>query len=88
MIQHVGYFGFIGSIEPVGRALARLRHPHVERAIRLEGKAAVGPVELHRRHADVEDDAVDRLDPALGKQPVDLAEASLYQLQAAIGLFD
>ncbi len=33
-------------------------HPHVERTIVLEREAAIGFVELHRRYADVEDDAV------------------------------
>ena len=41
------------------RRLAPVRvHPHVERARRLEGEAAAWRVELHRRHAEVRQQAV------------------------------
>ena len=51
---------------------------------RLERKAAVGAVELHRRHADVERDAVDRADPARGEHAVHLAEIFVDQSQPGV----
>ena len=36
-----------------------LRHAHVERAVAAEREAAIRLVELHRRHADIEHDAID-----------------------------
>ena len=44
-------------------------HAHVERAVETEREAALGLIELHRGHADVEHDAVDRLDGRTGARP-------------------
>ena len=55
-----GDLGLVGLVEEFGGGLARLAHPHVERAVVGESEAALGLVELHRRHADVERHAVDR----------------------------
>ncbi len=41
-----------------GRHLARRIHPHVERGVGGVGEAALGPVDLHRRDPDVEQDRV------------------------------
>ena len=52
-----------------------LRHAHVERAVGLEGEAALGLVELHGGDADVEHDAVDRGDALLDGCRVQIGEA-------------
>ena len=57
---------------------AGLGHAHVERAVGAEGKAAIGLVELHRRDADVEHDAVDL---RLGEF-VEPGERPMHQLAA------
>ena len=67
-IDDVGNILFRGGVEEIGRTHAALAHRHVERAVRLEGKAAFGPVELHRRHADIQRDARHATDAALGQQ--------------------
>ena len=79
VLEDAGNLALFGMVEEFGGGLARLAHPHVERTVLLEGKAAVGLVELHRRYADVERDAVDRQQPALGQHPVHLAEPFLDQ---------
>ena len=44
----------VGGARPLGA------HAHVERAVEPEREAALGLVELHRGHAEIEHDAVDR----------------------------
>ena len=82
MIEDVGDRGFVGGVQEIRRRLACLRHAHVERPVALEGKAALGLVELHRRHADVEHDTVDRRRQRL-VQPGELA---VDQSQPRLGL--
>src|SRR3546814_20686569 len=84
MIEDVGDLALVGAVEPVGGAFALLRHAHVERAVGLKGKAACPAIDLHRRYADVEDDAVDRLDAALREQSVDLTEAAADPGEATV----
>ena len=50
---------WLEAVDHVGSRRAGLGHAHVERAVGAEGEAAIGLVELHRRDADVEHDAVD-----------------------------
>ena len=75
--------GFL--VHHLGRAAPGRRHAHVERAVGAERKAALGGVELHRRHADIEGDAVDRLDPARGQQRDHVAIAPGDE-QEAVGI--
>src|SRR3546814_17451027 len=88
MMEDVGDRALGGAVEPVGGAFALLRHAHVERAVGLKGKAACPAIDLHRRYADVEDDAVDRLDAALREQSVDLTEAAADQGEATVRFGD
>ena len=67
-----------------GRTSARL-HPHVERSVEPERKAARRLIELHRRHSDVEDDPVRRLDAETSGDRVELAEARFREPQPAAG---
>ncbi len=45
----------------IGRARAGACHAHVERPVGAEREAALGLIELHRRHAEIEHHAVDQL---------------------------
>ena len=67
------------AVDHVGSRRAGLGHAHVERPVGAEGEAAIGLVELHRRDADVEHDAVDL---SLGKF-VEPRKRSMHQLQPA-----
>ena len=75
-----------GARNDVGCARAVTAHAHVERPIEAKRKAARGIVDLHRRDADVEHDAVDR-----GRASDDcfqIGEAVLDQIEPALGLLD
>ena len=63
-------------------------HAHVERAVLAEGEAALGLIELHRRDAEIEHDAVDRLIPALPRDLIERGEARLHELEPAFRAFD
>src|SRR5690606_26574416 len=58
--QHVGDLALIGARKPIRDAFATVRiHAHVERTVGLETEAARGLVELWRRHAEIEQHAVE-----------------------------
>ncbi len=82
--QDPGDVGLVGRIQEFRGGQARLRHPHVERAVGLERKTAVGAVELHRGYADIERDGIDEANAALGERTVHLAEALLDQQEAPL----
>ena len=72
----------------VRRGRPLLPHPHVERPVETEGKAAPGFVELHGGDADVHDDAVDRRKP-LGRANVrQVGKPVFNQRQPPGRLFD
>ena len=58
----------------VGGARAVAAHAHVERAVEAEREAALGLVELHRRDAEIEHDAVDRVVAEFSRRPRSSAE--------------
>ena len=60
-------------------------HAHVERPVGPEGEAARRVVDLHRRDADVEDDAVDALAAMLAGDAVEIGEAAFDQGQPTVG---
>ena len=62
--------------DDVGGARPVAAHAHVERAVEAEREAALGLVELHRRDADVEHDAVDRRRSRRRARRVERGEAS------------
>jgi hypothetical protein len=62
-VEHVGDLGLVRLVDELGRAHALPAHPHVERAIRLEGETAIGAVDLHRGDANIERHPIDRPDP-------------------------
>ena len=67
---------FVGLVDQLGGAQALARHPHVERAVGGEGKAALRVLELVRGQAEVEHDAVEALDAGGGKVSGHVAEAT------------
>ena len=76
-VDDVGEFGLRGARDDVGGSRAVLAHPHVERTVEAEGKAAGGLVELHRGHPDIHHDAVDRVDAL---RSADLGQAGKSRL--------
>src|SRR4029453_18398026 len=44
--QNPSDLGLVGRIEEFGRGQARLAHPHIERAVSLEGESAISAIEL------------------------------------------
>ena len=59
MVEDVGELGLGGALTRSAALSPVALHAHVERPVAAEREAALGLVELHRRHADVEHDAVD-----------------------------
>ena len=51
----------LAALHDFGGADALTAHAHVEWTIESKGEAALGIVQLHRRDAEIEDHAVDRL---------------------------
>jgi hypothetical protein len=47
------------GVDDVGGGLTLIGHPHVQRPVAHEGEAALGLIQLHRGHADVEHRAVE-----------------------------
>ncbi len=72
----------------IGRGRAVLPHPHIERTAEAERKAPFGLIELHGRHADVHDDAIDRGQSLCTANIRQIGEAVFHQGQSAIGLVD
>ena len=66
-VDDIGNFGLVRRIDEICRTFARLAHPHIERAVFLERKAAIGLVDLHRRYADIEHHGIDLLHAAFGE---------------------
>ncbi len=77
-----------GLIDDIGRAAPRPLHAHVERPVEAEGKAALGLVELHGRHADVEHDAVESREILSARRCFHLGETGLREDQPAAALLD
>ena len=87
-VDDVGEIGLGGLRDHVRRGRAVMAHPHVERAVEPERKAALGLVELHRGDADIHHDAVDRIDALRGADFGEIGEAILDQGQPAVRAVD
>ena len=72
----------LARVDDVGGARAVAAHAHVERAVEAEREAALGRVELHGGDAEIEHDAVDRLDAGVARHSVEIGEAIFDQRQA------
>ena len=57
--QHVGDLCLIGARQPLRRAFATVRvHAHVQRAVLAEAETTLGHIQLRRRHAQVQQHAI------------------------------
>ena len=72
----------------VGGARPKTAHAHIERTVGAEREAALGRVELHRRDAKVEDDAIDRVMAEAASDSSQIGKPVLDQYQAAAGRLD
>ena len=81
----VGEIALGGLRHHVGRARPVAAHTHVERPVEPEREAALGLVELHRGHAEIEHDAVDHGVAEFLGDAIERGESLLDQRQPAIG---
>ena len=54
-------------------------HPHVQRGVDGVGESAIGAVELHRRHTEIEERTVDVVDARGREDVVDAVESRLVK---------
>ena len=87
-IDDVGEIGLGRPRDHIRRGRAVMAHPHVERAIEPERKAALGLVELHRGDADVHHDAVDGIEALSCADFGEIGKAVLDQGQPAVRTVD
>ena len=81
--DRVGELAFRRAGDEVGGGVAAAAiHAHVERLVALEAEAAARRVELHRRHAEVGERAVDAVDLAAVEDVVDRAIIGVHELDA------
>ena len=85
MKQNVGDRRFIFVAQDVGCRTAASSHAHVERRIEAQREAARRLVELHRRNADVEHDAVHSLSAEPFGDQVEFAKARFHKRKPAAG---
>ena len=74
VIKYVGDAAFVRRVQQVRRGRPVAAHPHVERSVAQEGKAALGLVKLHGADAEIQHDTVHRLarkGVEVGKRPLD-----------------
>ena len=76
----------VGGSDEIGGAWPAPAHAHVERRVVAEREAALGLVELHRRHADIEHHTVDGLEARAARHHVQIGETVLDQRQPAFRL--
>ena len=80
-----GEVALAGARDDIGRARTVAPHAHVERPVEPERKSARGFVKLHRRHAEIEHDAVGRGAACDRRQ---IGEAILDELEPAARFLD
>jgi hypothetical protein len=61
-----------------------LIHPHVERFVASEAEPATHGIELHRRHAEVRESAIDPINTARGKHGWQLAIVGMHEFDAVV----
>ena len=82
--QDRGELGNGQRVDEVGRAFVATRiHPHVEGAVMAERKTAFGFIELERRDAEIERDAIGPANAVSCQQFVHLGEAAAHQREPA-----
>ena len=80
-----GEIAFARTRNDCGSARAIVPHAHIERTVEAKRKPALGLIELHRRHAEIEHRAVDR---SVGHDGMQVAKALFDQFEAAARFFD
>ena len=85
MKQNVGDRRLVLVAQDVGGRTAAASHAHIEGRVEAQREAARRLVELHRRNADVEHDAVHRVDAEALGDLVELAKARLHKLEPPAG---
>ena len=88
VLEDAGDLGLVGLVEEFGGGQPRLAHAHVERTVGLEGEAAVRPIELHRRDADIEGDGVDVPDATFSQTRSIWLKRSLISVRRGSGTSD
>ena len=79
-IEQIGQRLDIERIDQIGGALPLPAHAHVERAFAHEGKAALGLVELHRGHPDIEHHPIDGA--MLGRERIEFGKSAGHEHEA------
>src|SRR5271157_6030808 len=88
MEEHIGDCRLVLVAQNVSGGPTLASHAHVERRVETQREAALGLIELHRRDADVENDAVDRRDAEFPYDRVEVAEPRLDDAEPAAGKRD
>ncbi len=84
----VGEIALFGVSDDIGRARAVAAHAHVERAVEAEREAALRRVELHRRDAEIEHDAIDGIGAGLARDSIQIGELIFDQGQTSLRRVD
>src|SRR3984893_8767433 len=79
MVKNIGQGCLPSGIDKFRGSRPLAVHPHIERAVAAKGKAARRVVDLHGRHADVEDSAVEIKKPARPRHLVEPCKSLLYK---------
>ncbi|OIQ71344.1 hypothetical protein GALL_470410 [mine drainage metagenome] len=87
-VDDIGEIGLGRLRDDVRRGRAVMPHPHVERAIVAKRETAPGLIQLHRGHADVHHDAVDRREPVGRANIGEVGKSVLDQREPAGRLVD
>ena len=85
MKQNVGDRRLVVLAQDVGGRTAAAPHAHIEGRVEAQREAARRLVELHRRNADIQNDAVHRVDAEALDDLVEIAKARLHKLKLAAG---
>ena len=81
--EDVSHRPVVPAVDDVGGGLARIAHPHVQRTVAHEGKAALGLVQLHRGNPNVEHHTVQPRLAAVGKGLGQTGEGCTHQPELA-----
>ena len=88
LVDDVGQLALADLAQAIGRGrpLAAV-HPHVERGVAAEAEAALDRVELHRRHAEIGEHAVDGGDAARVEHGAEITIVGVRDVHAiAVGV--
>ncbi len=77
-----------GGVDEIGGAKTLAAHAHVERTVVAEREPAFRLIELHRRDAEIEQDAVDRAMAETLRDMFEIGEAVFHQGEPALRLLD